>query len=57
MFTLGARVPTLDGGKGTYFGWGRGYLPLVGGYLPWMGRGYLPWMGEVPTFDLGGYLP
>ena len=60
-------VPTLDGGGGTYLGWGEevptlegGYLPWRGkGYLPWMGVGYLPWMGEgVPTLDGGrGYLP
>ena len=40
-------VPTLDGGAGTYLGWGRGYLP-------WMGEGVPTLDGEgVPTLDGG----
>ena len=62
----GEWVPTLAGGRGTYFGWGEGVPTLAGGgaYLGrgrgtyfGGGRGYLPWLGEgVPWQERGTYL-
>ena len=61
-------VQLLAEGRGTYLGWGRGYLPWMEegvptldkgrGYLPWMGKGALPWTGGgVPNLDLGEGVP
>ena len=63
----GERAPALNGGGGTYIGWGRGSLPWIGErvttldggggtYLRW-GRGtYLRWGRGFPPWMGGTYL-